>query len=339
MQLIMPFEDLEQLVTAGAVRELFGPPEAWQEAELEARLKQYRLVCHPDRFPAAAAQERAQKVTAQLVQLVDNLRQPIVLQAPKRTYQLLRRRWTGDVADIWDGLGDGAPYLVKVSRTPEAAAVLAREQEVVSACWSQLAATHYTHYLPTLVESFPFRRPDRRGGRVNVFAPNRVGLVGLERIQQRYPHGLPGRHLAWILKRLLTVAGAAHQAGWVHGAIVPPHVLLGAEDHGAVLVGWGQAVPLGQPLVRVPAAYRSWYPAPALQRQPVTPAVDIVLLARTVIELAGAASPAAARLLQFCRGCSSHAWRDATGAWQLLEELDTLLLELYGPPRYVQLEL
>ena len=69
------------------------------------------------------------------------------------------------------------------------------------------------------------------------------------------------RHLAWIFKRMLAVIGFAQTCGLVHGAVLPPHVMLHAENHGLQLLDLIHAVRIGAGLTFIPTAYRDWYPA------------------------------------------------------------------------------
>jgi hypothetical protein len=134
-------------------------------------------------------------------------------------------------------------------------------------------------------------------------------------------------------RRLLTALGWAHEAGVVHGAVLPEHVLIHPAEHGVVLVDWCYAVAPGQPLTAVVAAHRDRYPPEALARRPVSPATDIYLATVTVQRLVGRRMPAPMR--RFVAGCLYDAPRmRPQHAWQLLAELDDLLGHLYGPRRF-----
>src|SRR6185503_21050634 len=80
--------------------------------------------------------------------------------------------------------------------------------------------------------------------RVNVYA-HEPGWLTLEEIIKR-KESLDPRHLVWMLKRLLTAIRLTNKAGYVHGAILPQHVLIQPESHTVKLIGWTHAVKIGE---------------------------------------------------------------------------------------------
>jgi hypothetical protein len=176
---------------------------------------------------------------------------------------------------------------------------------------------------------------------VNVFLA-RDGFFTLAAIRERYPAGLDARHLAWLFKRMLVAAGLARQGGVVHGAILPPHVLVHAENHGIQLVDWIQSVKIGRPISVIPTRYRDWYPPEILNREPAVAASDIYLAAKCLIYAAGG-DPVGQRwpdsvpieMRRFVNTCLfSSPHKRPQDAWQLHEEFDELLRQLFGSPKY-----
>jgi hypothetical protein len=245
----------------------------------------------------------------------------------------------GDVADVY--LAREADRVLKVSAAPEGDAFLDNERRTLTALLAAAGDTTYRKYLPDLVESFLTDDGFRR--RVNVFR-NEPGWYTLEQVHERHP-ALDGRHLAWIFNRLLTVLGFVHRRGTVHGAVLPGHVMLHAAGHGLRLIGWGQSVPAGRPVVAFPAGYEDWYPPEVLRRRPAAPATDLFLAARCLVYLAGGDAPAGRApeslpevMRRFLAGCLLPGVRMRPGdAWELQDEWEALLRRLYGPPRFHEL--
>jgi serine/threonine protein kinase len=194
----------------------------------------------------------------------------------------------------------------------------------------------YRAYAPRLIESFTHEDPATGVRRAaNVLARQR-GFVSLAEVARAYPRGVDPRDAAWMWRRLLAGLGWAHRAGIVHGAVLPPHVLIHPAEHGLVLVDWCYSVatiPAGGRIPALVAAYRSEYPPEVPSKEAAGPATDIYLATRTMRGLIGENAPAAMR--RFADGCLYAAPRmRPQDAWKLLAELDELLEHLYGPRRF-----
>ena len=98
----------------------------------------------------------------------------------------------------------------------------------------------FYRYLPRLIDSFGLRGS---GGprRVNVM-PYYKGHYSMEEVMRVYPEGVDFRDMVWMFKRTLAAIGFVHRQGIVHGALIPPHILVHPIRHGAKLVDWCYAV-------------------------------------------------------------------------------------------------
>jgi hypothetical protein len=169
-------------------------------------------------------------------------------------------------------------------------------------------------------------------------------LYTLAEVRAAYPAGLDGRDVAWIWRRLLYVLGFVRAQGVSHGAVLPPHVLIEPAGHKLVLINWCFASDAGaKPTAsaRLPASfagpYLAWYRREGAARRLPTPALDVALAARCMIELLGGdplestcpprVEPALSRYFQRCLGVG-------TGAWTLLDEFDRLIEILWGPRKF-----
>ncbi len=303
-------------------------------------------ICHPDRFPPGPEQEKAAKVFRRLTQWYEVAAQAKVSQvilSPTRKYSLVRQLAVGDLADVHLAIADGVQYVLKITRPSGGNPLLASEARHLKGLVARCGDRRYREYLPILAETFTV--PGTRGDRqANVFV-YREGFYTLEEIRCRYPAGLDARHLAWIFKRMLAVIGFAHTCGLIHGAVLPPHVMLHANNHGVQLLDWIHAARIGAAMTFVPTAYHSWYPCEELRREGVGPATDIYLAAKCLMYMAGG-DPVAQRwpnavpleMRRFLDTCLFASKRmRPQDAWNLHEEFDELLVQLFGPPKYHQL--
>jgi len=251
-------------------------------------------------------------------------------------YELVDSIGLGDLSEVHGALRDDKRFIVKIPRVPHCNPLMAKEHDAIMELRKRAENSSYLEYLPDPVETF-----EQEGRRINVFRW-RDGFRTAEEIRKRYPEGLDGRHLAWMFNRTLEVLGFVHRAGWIHGAVLPPHLMFHPEDHALMLVGWIHAERLNRPLSVVPARFADWYPRECRDRAPLTPSVDIFLAAKTVIHLAGGdpvrgevpkAVPNDIR--RFLKACLLETPRSrCQDAWQLHEEFTQLLEGVYGFPKY-----
>jgi hypothetical protein len=156
-------------------------------------------------------------------------------------------------------------------------------------------------------------------------------------VRAAYPSGVDGRAVVWIWKRILELLTFVHESGWVHGAILPRHLLVHARDHGVRFCGFACAARVDAPLAALVADATDFYPE-RLER--ATAALDIAMSARSITWLLGgdplvapASTPAAfAALLGSCAAMNVPG-----SALDVLTALDTAAREAFGPPRYVPL--
>ncbi len=174
--------------------------------------------------------------------------------------------------------------------------------------------------------------------------PYLEGFMSLEAVLKAFPDGLDYRDVAWMYKRLLIAIGFTHERGVIHGAVLPPHVMVHPTEHGAKLIDWSYAVGRADKatIKAYSAAWRDYY-APEIfaKRFPET-STDIFMAAKIAIALLGGnvqtnelpeKVPAdVADLLRSCVGeLPSSRPQDA---WDLHDRFDAVLRKLVGKPAY-----
>ncbi len=334
----MDLNELQNLLdTAQCVEDLFG-------TDIAAGFRRLARICHPDQFPAGS--HDAQWASALFKRLGDwrqraseRTRRRVV--SPQRAYRVERFVASGDWCDVHRASSGGEDFLLKIPRRLGGNNLLAKEREVLEQLNERSGTDLYARYFPAPRETF--RDGERR---INVFAW-REGYFTAEQIRARYPAGLPGHHLAWAFRRILEALGYVHQQGWIHGAVLPPHLLFHAQEHGLQLVDWIHAQRRGLVVDLVPDRFKAWYPGECRRKLGAVPATDIYLAAKSLVYLSGGdpiqgTFPATVpdRLQRFWTGCllESPAMRPQD-AWKLYDEFSELLEDLYGPPRYYPLDM
>ncbi|GAB4517871.1 MAG: hypothetical protein OHK0046_24890 [Anaerolineae bacterium] len=199
----------------------------------------------------------------------------------------------------------------------------------------------FSPFLPTVLESFVYHDSSLQGGRqVNIFGlhegirgPNE--LYSLEEVKQHYPNGIDPRDMAWMWRRLLYVLGFIHNAGVVHGGVIPAHVLIEVKDRKHVLTGWVFSVRRPDPMRAISVSHEDWYPQEVFNKKPSSPALDLAMGARCMMYLIGAdplddapehrnLEPEMAR---YFGRCIQHKPQDA---WALLAEFDKIMDKVWG---------
>jgi serine/threonine protein kinase len=257
-----------------------------------------------------------------------------------RTYLILGKLATGDSTDVFLGRWVqrlGEQVVIKVLRSASDRDLLVREHAFLRRLHeSPLPGTsHFAGLIPEPVACGPARVGASE--RFLMVLRWRSGFLHtVEDVMRYYTQGVDPHVAAWVFKRVLEILHWSHQSGVLHGAVLPPHILIHPRDHGAMLIGWSSAV--GATTVgtqRIPAvsrAWKSWYPAGSS----ASPANDVAMAARSVLAMAGASTfdsggtlpgPISSLMIQAAGG----AFSDALALRTLLSER---IVEVFGPPQW-----
>ena len=208
--------------------------------------RELAALVHPDRH---GGDPRMAAAFARLGQLRDR-------QEGRGAAALLAR---GDIADFFPAPAPG--QALKIPRDPADSDLIAREAAALRLLRRE-CPEQARPFLPELAASGRQRDPGTGAVRTVSTLGWAAGFVSLADVAAARPGGIGGRDAAWMWRRLLTVLGYAHRAGAVHGAVLPPHVLIHPELHGLILIDWCYSVTGGAGIVpAIVTAYRDCYPA------------------------------------------------------------------------------
>jgi len=323
----------------------------------DANVRKLRVQIHPDRFGGDDSAWR------KLDELVAAARGPVVLPRPeftplelragKTTYRLESVLAHGGVADLYATMHAGTAAVAKVAGDPRDNDLLAAEAAALRVVRAKpRTSPGLDHLLPSLLDTFEVRSGGARR-RVNIIsrastmkASPDPAYVTLAQVRAAYPDGLDFRDAAWIIRRMLAAIGLAHSRGYVHGAVLPHHMLVHPTEHDALLVDWCYAVPTGSKGRAVVAAHRDAYPPEYLAKDLLDPQADIYMLGRCAAYLlarAGFETHADAwahdgiprAVIAFVRGMLiANPRRRSADAWELHETFGNVLEDVVGPPRF-----
>lgn len=332
----MTLDDVEKYMSAAITAgDVFG--------EKGEHCKEMLVACHPDRFPEGPERDRATVLFLKLGEWKALLDNPQILKSSKCEYELGRKIAVGDIADVQFGRAEKVrARIMKIARTPGVSNLMAKEYEILSQLQENSAGANYWEYFPKPIETFSHEKR-----RVNVmdYVDLRQRFIAGQ-IREKHPE-LDGRHLVWMFKRMLVALGYAHRQGWVHGAVLPPHLLFNVENHGLQLLDWTLAVKIGQPLKVISSAWKMFYPQEVMKKKSVSPGTDIYMAATSLCWLAGGKpetgtfpSMIPGKVRMFLKSCflESPSMRPQD-AWKLHDEFDDMARSLYGRPKFCRLEM
>lgn len=282
---------------------------------------------------------------------------PSIMKSRNHTYVIEKGIIAGDASLIYTAeREDGLQMIIKMAKHHSLNDLLDTEAIALKALNKAAVNTvSYKQFIPTLADTFSLKfMPANKAASAGVNDVRHVnvfhavdGYKSLSEVMAVYPSGVDGRHFVWMFNRLLTVLSFAHMQGVVHGAVLPPHVLIHPVTHAIHLLDWCFTRPTGKPIVALSKGYAAWYPPEATEHRPLTAATDIYMAAMAMCYILGAdygegldktdVHPKFRRLLQSC--LIKNQFRRPQSAWHLCKEFLALSEEVYGPKKYLRLEM
>ncbi|MEO6195323.1 MAG: hypothetical protein ABIS20_20070 [Thermoanaerobaculia bacterium] len=236
--------------------------------------------------------------------------------------------------------------LLKILRDPRDAPGFDHEWEVLVGLQKSDAAGSFTTRIPQPIARGRITAGASAGTQAMVFRWASGFTHTFEDVRRAYPQGIEPRTSIWIWRRILEALAFLHASGFVHGAVLPPHLLVEEGEHGVRLVGFRAADRAGSTLRGVSPGYEPFYPRDLLAGRKLTPAGDLAMSARCVAALLGG-DPANGEVPAVVPAPLAHEIGRAAGlhaagygdAWRLRERLGELAKEVFGAPIFCPLTL
>lgn len=249
----------------------------------------------------------------------------------KNQYVVTSRLVSGNLSELYVGetAGKYPKVVIKVARTPTVNDLLANEAKVLNSIKGE---NPVVYHVPYLLDAFQLVEGKTRR-QVNVMAWRRDGGVTFEEIRNAYPNGIDPRDMAWMFNRLLAALMVSYDAGYVHGAVVPSHMMVYPKSHDGMLVDWSYSVKVGGTIKAIVPQWKLFYPSEVTAKQPADFSTDIYMAARCALYLVGTQPlPRLLKgLLNACLLGRAHRSRDV---YELYKEYQEVLTALYGPKKF-----
>jgi len=254
----------------------------------------------------------------------------------------------GDIADVYTGQRARWPtelVIIKLLRDRSNSKLLDNEWETLQTLHRSDArgADTSTMSLPQSVIHGDIRTGLHAGTRVSIFRWESGFRHSLEDVIRAYPQGIPPRASIWLWRRILETLSFIHASAMVHGAVLPSHILVQENEHGARLVGYGCAGRTGEKISTVASRSESFYHRLERSRMNLTAQLDLAMSARCIVAVLGgdpatASLPASipgplAGIVQRIASIQPNAGSNEN-AWTIREELGAIANQVYGPPQF-----
>ncbi|MEO7112400.1 MAG: hypothetical protein ABI183_18285 [Polyangiaceae bacterium] len=268
-----------------------------------------------------------------------------------RRYTLLGRVARGESADVFlarESLRNGSAVLLKILRNEADRDLVDRERVVLKSLATSRAkgTPYFTLLTPYVLGHGPASWRGAEIGEATVVRATSGFVHTIADVRAAFPSGADPRHAVWIFKRMLELLSWIHESGFVHGAILPQHVVLHVRGHGAMLVGFSCATRVGEKPIAIAPSHNQFYPDAVKSGAPLIPAVDLIMAARAVAYLVGASSSFSipdsvpqpiAELLRWAGNAKPHDLKITAG--EMLQKISEAADAAFGPPHFVELRM
>lgn len=336
------FEQIESAMT---------PTDLFPEAD-SARATYRRLarIVHPD---VNAGDTRAAEAFAHLTELWEqyNGRAPhmkrhpadshgrLIYETKRNAYAVFEMLAKGDISNVYAAsyIKDADSFtsygVLKMPRDPANNDLVVSEIQTLKTL-KETVPERFQIFYPTTVDTFVHRDKDNGKTRRSIILEYLNDYVSLADILDAYPKGIDPRDMAWMARRLWIAMDVAHDAGLVHGAVFPEHVMVHPTSHNLALVDWSYSVPRDEKLKVLVPKYEKlgWYGTS--KDKPLDHRLDVRQAAHTLESLLG--EYGARPFRAFFNGCRVAS---TPTAGELFEEFDELLKRLYGKRKYRPFEM
>jgi serine/threonine protein kinase len=277
---------------------------------------------------------------------------PIDVTAFGSLYRVGKKITVGSLCNIYrcEFAREGANRtgVFKIARDWRSNAAVVNEARVLRKLAAIDTEGKFLPFIPTVVESATTRgtpaEPGRQWNALDydpaITSPD--DLFTLAEVRAAHPNGLDPRDVAWMWRRLLHVLDFVHTNRLVHGAVLPPHVLIEPVEHKLVLIDWcfaGEAAGSAEPATDA-AGFADWFVRDGVRRRKSI-TTDIATAARSMIYLLGSDDGDVERIPDLDPAIRRHFGRCMSGplsgpatAGQILGEFDHLIEVLWGPRQF-----
>lgn len=247
-------------------------------------------------------------------------------------YKFYEHVFEGEVADIFKGGCNSDTVFLKMAIDSKDNDLIANEFEVLS------TIRH---------GSLPFVDEKIEVNGASAIIMREVVGVDMPQLMKGYPHGVPAKHVAWMMERLFSVVGYLHSNLVVHGNIKPEQLIINKDNHNVTLCGFSMCIQKANTRNAKYKIQNEHYTAPEVDTTAtVLPVSDIFSLGKVFIEMLGGnietntlPDSVDSRMVEFIHHLVEPDYQDRPNdAWRLWDELRQLRSDIFGSKRFEKLD-
>jgi hypothetical protein len=320
----MTLKQIQLLIKNQNAWDLFG-------SDIDSRLKELLVGCHPDRFEDEKDKELALSLSKQLSLLAEKAREP---RLSILDYLFVKDICTGDSSYVRLFEKAGKKYIFKSPLSDGVKKLVGTEFNLTKDLVSKSTGQVFEKF---------FRKPveiiiDAKNKDYHCVYEYTDGLISVADLINMFPSGLDGRHIVWITRRVLAALAYLHSQDICHNAPTPDHLLVEYKGHGLVLAGLLHSTKTGEKPPVIPAKYTDIYPDKWVKDiKKASSGLDIYLAISSMLKLAGINCHT--RIKNFLKGVQLESLTNPQSGIIIHDELGDLAKSLYGKPKFFELEL
>lgn len=257
----------------------------------------------------------------------------------------------GNICDLYnasiESSGTRAKTILKIARNSRDNDLLLTEKNTLEKIREKMkvkGAKDWPSTIPEITDSF-LLDDEKTKRRVNVMEKF-DGFYSAEDIKKRLPSGVDARTIAWMWKRLLILLEWTNKAGFVHGAILPPHILFYPDNaggksrdirkHSIRVIDWCYSIEL-KSRTKLSAwipEYKDFYAPEIIDKEPLGVYTDLYMGAKTMMHLVDAKNIPNSIYGSLLQCTNFPPAKRPQDIGKYFDEFTAILEKEYGRPKY-----
>jgi len=333
----------------------------WESSRSEAikLLKIYRGICFSDKYPNKKEKEIAEKTFKDLnnfwklallrfnnntygdksAKIIKN--NDFILKSKINSYIIGDYYPTANLCNVYYSKSNDKNFVIKVAKNPIDNDLLENESTILK-LFNKDKKSIIGRTTPILTESFKIKNKVKQKVMVNVI-DHLKDYVPSSYIHSLYQSKLNPRHIIWIWKRILMTLYYVHERDYIHGAILPDHIMINVKEHSVNIIDWTYAVKNKTKLKLIDSTFKSHYPTYIFNKKNIYPKLDIYMSAKLIVYLLGGNVnnndiPEYVPLLlkNLILSCIKAPGNDCK---EIYDYIDEIAYKIYGKPKFIELKI